>query len=280
MAAILYSFLLLVSSASASDLYSEVISDLTTSPVDSSNALRIKSERFWQGLLQAAQGMQMEEHMSLFADTEKTIADLPPANAYVREALSDALVRLRRADFSLLMQGAESTELASDGLALPVAGASGGFSFLSGQNVFAMAIRRFVGEGQYAENLHEQVRDRQARILPLLRSTASVTSSVLTDCHVAQQRAFDVLKYDLYNKDVPKTPKAAEDVANRLVDAASETRHRFTGFVSGTVNGIAEDHKGRDERASSTVLRSSLEASMLTLGSGRAHSGADWLIKV
>jgi len=280
MPTIFATILILLGSARA-DIYTEIYSDLTTSGADESRALSIKNERYWQRVLQAGQEMQLESHLALLSDTEKVIANLPPANVYVREALSEALMRLRRADFNLLMQGAHSTELASERLASPAGMTTGSFSFFSQKNIFALAIRRFVGEGQYSEKLHEQVTDRQAGILPLLRGTADVTGSVLTDCQLTSKRSFDVLKYDLYNTGVPKTPEVAEDVANRLIEAAAASRHRFTSFVVDTVTSIADDTKGKDDRATATVMQSSLEAHMMGLKVREGSSaGLDQIISL
>merc|ERR1719277_1760531 len=109
------------------------------------------------------------------------------------------------------------------------------------------ALQRFVSGGQYSEKLIEHVEQRQADILPVLQGVAGKTNSFLGDCTKASKLSFDVLKYDIYNKGVPKTPQAAKDVAYKLVDAIAETRHRFLNFVTQTVSGIVKDHEGRND---------------------------------
>jgi len=42
-------------------------------------------------------------------------------------------------------------------------------------------------------------------------------------------------KYDIYNKGVPKTPQAADDVADRIIDAAGETRRINLFVVQGLI---------------------------------------------
>jgi len=245
----------------------EYISDILTSSVDESRALEIKAEDFWQPVLEAAEEMKMGEHLQLYADTEKVIAALPSENTYAREALSDALLRLRRADDAVLAQATQSSEIASKKLAAPAGSDGGSFfggSFFNGgsqMSFLSQALRRFVDGGKYSEQLVDHVGKRQADILPLLRGAAASTTNVLGDCRTASKRSFDLLKYDIYNKGVPKTPEEAKKVAYRLVDAVGETRHRFMGFVTKAVTSIARDAEGKkDQAASFTMARAALQA--------------------
>merc|ERR1719265_2165963 len=80
------------------------------------------------------------------------------------------------------------------------------------------------------------------------------------DCRLASQRSFDALKYDIYNKDVPKTPENAKALAYRLVEAVGETRHKFMRFVTEAADSIARDTAAKDEPAATTVIKSSLQA--------------------
>jgi len=259
---------------------SDILSDLTISSADQGRALEIKSERFWQGLLNAAEGMKMEEHLALYTETESVIASLPKENTYVRDTLNDVLERLRRTDRALLLQRARSEELASDRLAAPAGTQTASFSFLSGENIFSMALRRFVGEGEYSDKLTNHVKGRQVDILPLLQDTAASTGNILTDCRLATKGSFDVLKYDLYNKGVPKTPENAKVIAYRLVDASGETRKRFMNFVVGAVTGIAEDTKGKSDRAEVTVMQASLEKSSKAFAAVGGAGGAEMIINL
>merc|ERR1719387_1714105 len=176
-------------------------------------------------------------------------------------ALREALERLQRADKLVLAQAVRSS---NPGSPTPWDVA---FSFLKGgQNPLAQAVRRFVNGGQYSETLREQVKGRQADILPMLRDAASATGNVLEDCRLASKRSFDALKYDLYNKGVPKTPEEAKAVAYRIVDAAAQTRGRFTRYVTESVSSIARDVVGREEPAAATVTRDAVARSSAQLG--------------
>merc|ERR1719473_2441800 len=85
----------------------EVISDLGDLSLDSSSfdegrASNIKNEQFWQPLLKAAESIKMESHLALYADADAVIESLPTECSYVREALTEALMRLKRADDQIL----------------------------------------------------------------------------------------------------------------------------------------------------------------------------------
>lgn len=237
----------------------EVISDLVTAPADERRALEVKAEEFWGPFLETAKDMRLEEHMTLYSDAERVLCELPAENTYVREALAEALMRLKRADAAVLARAVQSSELASQRLSKGQAGNL--FSIFSrGGSFIDQALRRFVDGSRFSEDLVQQVQNRQAEILPLLRDTAEATGNVLTDCRLASKRSFDLLKYDIYNKGVPKTPEAAEAVAHRIIDASSATRKRFTGFVVQAVGGIKRDFLGRHDNAAATVARSDLAA--------------------
>jgi len=237
-------------------LGSEVISDLAdvvvTSHADEQRGLEAKAEEFWQGVLSAAEDMKMTEHLQLYARTEAVIAELPRDNEFVRATLGEALTHLQRADDMVLRQGLASAGIASEKLASPVGEA--GWSFFSGgQNFLSLALNRFVAGGRFPERLADHIRQRQADVLPALRGAAGVSGSVLSDTRLASKLAFDVLKYDIYSKGVPRTPQAAKDLAYKLVDASSETRRRFTSFVTEAANAIARDTLGKHDSASAVA---------------------------
>jgi len=257
----------------------EVFSDLGDfaagpSPGDERRALEIKAEQFWDSVLGAAKDSKITEHLELYEATEKVIAELPSENTYVRDALTEVLQRLRRADTKVLEQAVQTSELASEKLVAGPEGESLYSFFTGGHNFLSEALRRFVAGGRYPERLAEHVQRRQADILPVLRGAAGSAGNVLSDSRLASKRSFDVLKYDIYNKDVPKTPQAAKDLAYRLVDAAGETRHRFLNFVTQTVNGIASDHAGRNDSAAATVTRSEVSGFSATVADLAAAAAA------
>jgi hypothetical protein len=258
-------FLLVLSSAGAnwaSFEKGDVISDLTTSSTDETRALEIKATQFWRPILEAAEELHLDAHDAVVHDATRIAGDLPEENSYVRQALLDAADHLRRADQAVLNQAVRSSSLASEHMTGSEAGDWNSFFSswsTTGPKFLTQALRRFVSEGRYSERLLEQVANRQADILPVLRGVSSETGSVLSDCRLASKRAFDLLKYDIYNKGVPKTPEAAKAVAHRLVDAAGETRHRFSQLIVEMANGLARDVEGRKDSAGATVTRSSLQ---------------------
>ncbi|CAK0871814.1 unnamed protein product [Prorocentrum cordatum] len=143
---------------------------------------------------------------------------------------------------------------AQDGLRSPEAEAA--FSFArGGQDFLRNLVRRFVDGGDYPERLRADVGKRQGEVLPALRGAAASAGDVLTNTRLASKRAFDALKYNIYVSRTPKTPEAATDVANRLVDAAGETRKHFMSGITAMVNGITQDVQGQHDDAGATVAR-------------------------
>lgn len=250
----------LVLAASLLPTAADIISDITTPESDEFSALQIKAELFWKPILGAAEDVKMEKHLELYADVEAVIKGLPAENEYVRQALREALDHLKRADDVSFKQALASSQVAKEKLDAPCDGNGGGFSFLTGgQNFLKAALTRFVGGGRYPEKLVKHVEQRQADILPVLRGAATVTGSVLSDCRLASKRSFDVRKYDIYNKGVPKTPQIADDVADRIIEASGETRHRFTSSITDLVKGITRDVQEKQEDAAATVTKASLQ---------------------
>ncbi|CAK0871812.1 unnamed protein product [Prorocentrum cordatum] len=248
----------------------EVISDLVSPSADARRARTIKAEAFWTPLLKAAEGTNLSGHLLLFEDAEGVIADLPAGE--VRDALAESLQRLQDADQLVLAQAAGSWQSAmecrsaavlealgepwplEDGLRSPEAEAA--FSFArGGQDFLRNLVRRFVDGGDYPERLRADVGKRQGEVLPALRGAAASAGDVLTNTRLASKRAFDALKYNIYVSRTPKTPEAATDVANRLVDAAGETRKHFMSGITAMVNGITQDVQGQHDDAGATVAR-------------------------
>jgi hypothetical protein len=259
---------------------SDIISDITSSAADERRALEIKAEQFWQPVLQAAEQAKLEEHLAVYEQVESVIARLSNDRGSVRGLLSQALTHLRRADETLLLQAISSSELASEKLAERPLG-DGAFSFLTGgQDLFSLAIKRFVGGGQYSERLVNHLQRRQADILPALRGAAEATGSVLSDCRETENLGFDVLKHEVYDIRATATPSIAEDAADSLINAAGETRGRFMDIVMGAVTSLAKDTRERHEDPSATVTRSLLSGMQESLKSASVQTDAEWAVRL
>jgi len=238
----------------------DIISDITTSETDEFSALQVKAEIFWKPILKAAEDVKMEKHLQLYADAEIVIKDLPAVNDYVRQTLREALDHLKHADDVSFKQALVSANVAREKLDKPCDTSSDSFSFLhGGQNFLKAALQRFIGGGRYPEKLVEHVEQRQADILPVLRGVADITGDILSDCRLASRKGFDVRKYDIYNRNVPKTPKTASDLADRIIEAAGETRHRFTSSITDLVKGITKDFQEKQEHPAVTMTKASLQ---------------------
>jgi len=237
----------------------DIISDITISESDETSALQIKAELFWKPVLNAAEDVKMEKHLGVYADAEAVIKKLPSENEYVRKTLQEALDHLKIADDASFKHALASKRIAKDKMDKPC-DAFGEFNFFTaGQNFLRTSLQRFIGGGRYPEKLLKHVEERQADILPVLRGAADVTGDILTNCRLATKKSFDIMKYDIYNKNVPKTPKYAEDIADRIVDASRETRSRFTRGITDVVKGITRDFQEKQEDPAATVTKASVQ---------------------
>lgn len=250
----------------------EVISDITISDADEFSALQVKKERFWRPVMRAAQETNVDKHAQLLKDVECEIATLPQENDYVRQALRESMDHLKSADQELLKNALQSSELASERLMASNDGGSSFSFFTGGQDWLKKTIRRFIDGGDYTDKVSDQIEKRQAAILPLLRGAAASTGNILSDCRLASKRGFDVRKYDIYNRGVPKTPESAKVLADRLIDAAGETRKRFTSSITSMVKGITRDVQEKQDDAAAIVTRASLHASLAKAQSSIASS--------
>lgn len=245
----------------------ELISDVTTSAQDESKALEIKANKFWSGVLQVAESARVEEHAAAFDRVQDVIDSLPKENSHVAELLQDALTRVKRADSTVFRQRLVAEKISLDSLAK---GGGVDADEASGFEVFGSTLRRFVtgegrhkGAGAYPERLQKQVLDRQDKILPLLQGTAQEAGNVLEDCRLGTKLSFDVRKYDIYNRGVPKTPKVADDAADELIKVSGEVRKSFTSLIIGTVKSIAADTETKTEKPAVTVVQSALSKNIL-----------------
>lgn len=246
---------------------SEVISDITAPMADEGRALKIKDEDFWNPVLQAAQrASDAGTHDEVYAAADAAIAELGPEHSYVREALQEAVTKLQQAKAAVRAKAAEQAQVASEQLMAAPSGWdwSETFSFLSGGrwgDALRFAIRSFVDGGRYGDRLQRDIYKRREEALPALRGASAVAGNVLADCRKATARAFDVLKYDIYTRGVPKTPKAAKEAAEKLVAASGETRSQFLGLVKEVAVGITKDVQAQNDRPSATVTRALFEDS-------------------
>jgi hypothetical protein len=242
----------------------EVISDVLSSESVEDRALEVRAKQFWSAIKSVADNMNLEEHVNLYSEAEQSLKDLSPEHSYVRETLSESLLRLQRADAIVFKQGLESAGIAAaelEAVGKPSSKETGGTSWLrsgSQQGILRKALGLFI-DGRYADDLREQVEERQASLLPMLRGAADVTGNVLEDCRLATRLAFDVQKYDIYNKGVPKTPEAAKEVSKKIVEASSQTRKRFMNFVMSMVGSLVDDMKAKTTTASATVVQAELQ---------------------
>lgn len=210
-------------------------------------ALQCQREQFWRPLLETVEGAQALEHVRLCIDAENVVHRLTDEHEYVRSALREAVACVRAATEAVLAQSLRSVQVASE--RLQGKSGHGGDGASGSGDLFLEAVRQFVGEGAYSTQLSRDVVARQAEILPVLRGTAALAGSVCQGCRLASKRGFDVLKYDIYNRGVPKTPEDAKRVAERLIQAAGHIREHFTSVIKTMVRSITQDAESTLEAA-------------------------------
>lgn len=244
------------------DLISDLGDILAPSAVAEQQALDLKGEQFWQEVLDSAEDMKLAQHMHVYKATQQAITDLPIENVYVHETLSEALSLLRQADKSVLMQGTKASSVAAQRLSGDLGESPWSFFTGGGMSFLNSAIGRFTGSSTYTNRLRSHVNLRQADILPVLQDVSVETGSVLSNTRRASALAFDVIKYDIYNDAVPKTPKAATAAAYQIVDAVSETRHHFTSFITQAADSLANDVAGQSRGAGAALATASINAEL------------------
>lgn len=190
--------------------------------------LKVRKDGFWQALINATP-RQVPEQFCLCSRARNVVASIPEENHAVKSLLAECVDHLQSATNVLLAQSIRSIQIAEGNLSDPG---------LCSSDLPAM-VQRLKGDDGYPKQLVLDMNCRQEKILPVLHETKA--GNVLEDCRLASRRGFDVLKYDIYNRGVPKTPANAKEMAQELIDAAGNTRRQFTSFVTELALGLASD---------------------------------------
>jgi len=219
----------------------EIFSDLTVAEDFQERALQKRHSHFWSVVESAAEQSKYDEAIAgLFA----CLDDIPEGQ--VKKILAEALSHL---DVAARQQGAQRSGAAnvaeqalSDG---PTA-----TSVTGPTDFFAKLYGAFVAEERktYQEKLRGQVVERQKRVTQILKD--SQRADVLTNTRLASKLAFDAMKYDIYNKNVPKTPEEAKAIADKIVELSGKLRKAYLGVVTAIATQITEDVEGLSGTAS------------------------------
>jgi len=257
-----------LSSASA-----EIISDLGISSADESRALGIKKEKFWTSMVAPTAGTHVAEHILLAKEAQTLAEHLPKEYTYVAEKLLEASTRLRDANEALRSQSVTTQDVAEQKLNEDESSSWNPFSFswehgVSYSNAFSNARNKLVGNGDYSSKVGKDVRDRQADVEGLLRGAASKLGDVLKNCRLVSSLSFDILKYDIYNKGVPKTTPEVKAMADRLIAAGRITRQEFMGVTMGPVHSLVDDTQTKAQRPTATVIQAEMKINSFGTGGG------------
>jgi hypothetical protein len=261
----------------------EIISDLSISAADESQARNIKKEKFWTSMVATTEGNHVAEHLKLAKEAEDlALWHLEDKYSYVQQKLVEAAKRLREANEALQAQSSSTNDVAEQKINEDAnSGWSWSFTWehgLSYSNAFSNARAKLVGDGEYSQSVAKDVADRQADVEPVLRSAANKLGDVLTNCRKTSSLSFDILKYDIYNKGVPKTPADVKAICDRLIEAARITRQEFMGVTMGPVHSLVGDTQSKTERPTATVVRAEMDLNRF--GSGGGDGIADNVINL
>lgn len=236
---IVHSFLLVRSS--------EVISDILGEEkwnIKQGNG--VIDEIFWDKITKALKDTDYHKHDVVLERAETAIAQLPDQNFHVRGLLVTATERLRKAHQLLARNALEGSNLLPNG------------NFDVGVNNIGQGTNALFSLPSF--NLHEKSGDvlRIKRYDNLAKILKVQDSSVLEDLRTATRSCFDAVKYDIYNKGVPKSPEHLTPLAYELVDVSSELRKSFLGRISGIAKAITEEVQESRKGAVKTAIEASI----------------------
>jgi len=210
----------------------EFITDLTLPEDFQARQLKKRHEQFWK-VIEAA--VDTEDYVEAAEGLAACLDDVPD-DAPTKATLEQSIRHLHAAALGAASQSGRAMTVAeaarSDG---PGQAAKGPTDF------FARLYKSFVAEdqGEFPDKFKGAVQERQQRVAQILKG--SVGSNVLQDTRLASKLAFDVLKYDIYNSKAPKTPEAAKEIANKVVDLHAKVRKSYLGPITTMANQIAND---------------------------------------
>jgi len=211
----------------------EFITDLTVSEDFQERQLKKRHEQFWK-VIEAA--VDTEDYVEAAEGLAACLDDVPD-DAPTKAILEQSVRHLHAAALGAASQGGRAMTVADSA----IASGPGKGQVQGPTDFFARLYRTFVAEeqGEFPDKFKGAVQERQQRVAQILKG--SVGSNVLQDTRLASKLAFDVLKYDIYNSKAPKTPEAAKEIANKVVDLHAKVRKSFLGPITTMANQIAND---------------------------------------
>jgi len=225
----------------------EVISDiLGEEKWNAKQGNGVLEEIFWDKISKALKDTDYHRHDVVLERAEAAISQLPDENFHVRSLLTTATERLRKAHQQLARNALEGSDLLPRG------------EFDVGINDISQGTNALFSLPSF--NLHEKSGDvlRLKRYDSLAKILKVQDSSVLEDLRTATRLCFDAVKYDIYNKGVPKSPEHLTPLAYELVDVSSDLRKSYLGRISGIARAITEEVKESRKDAVKTAIEASI----------------------
>lgn len=214
----------------------ELYTDLTLSEEFQQTALAKRHEHFWNVVEESAGNHEYAEAAEALQACLSEIRE-----SAVTKILAEALAHLEMAAGGTSAQNSRASEVAEAALE----NGPGYSPVRSPSDFFAKLYGTFIAEEKqgYQAKLRGQVEERQKRSAEILKG--SIASDVLTHTRLASKLAFDALKYDIYQKNVPKTPEEAKAIANKIVELQTAIRKNYLGVVTAIAGQLVEDVQAR-----------------------------------
>lgn len=226
---------------------SEVISDiLGEEKWNMKQGNGVIEEIFWDKIAKALKDTDYHKHDVVLERAETVIAQLPDENSHVRGLLETATELLRKVHQISAHNTLEGRNM------LPKEGFDVNVDDVGQESNALFSLPSF--------NLHESSGDvlRLKRYENLTKIMKVQDTSVIGDLRAATTSCFDAVKYDIYNKGVPKSPKHLTPLAYELVDVSSEMRKSFLGRITGIANAITEDMSMSQKDANKIAVEASI----------------------
>jgi len=247
----------------------EFYSDVDSREGDEAKALEIKAKKFWQGLMDSAQGLETTRNAELSAQVELLLKELPPTykdyNAIV-ELFNEAISHLANADSMLFEEASRAKMMALQRLENGPSREALSDYVSEFQDYLYTAYTRFVGHRTYEKKLAQHILSRLTEVDPALGRAAGMAPQMYEESEQASKCARKAIR-----KLGHKEPAVAlRSLANDIISATGKQRARFQEYLLGSLMSTAQDLAGEKEEATQTVMRESLRG--IDLRSGKAST--------
>jgi len=202
--------------------------------------------KFWEKIHTALENSDIHRYEKILRRAEDYVPKIPDENHHVYELIEGAITRLRQSQAYLArnvlkecgLTSSQENILFNNSIALMDSIRNLAWGKMPQFNMFN-------GDGK---TKHEERMGKMLRLLKVHSDTG-----ILTDLRESNKMNFDVVKYDIYNRGVPKTPKELNDIAYELVDLGTDMRRAYLGRITNFANAIVDSVQS-EQKVNEVVL--------------------------